>query len=467
MPPEAGRPQLRLAIVGAGLAGCALAAQLTRLGWPAPITLWEAGRGPGGRASTRRSRHDPQRRADHGAPLLTITTDPPPALLAPLLAGGWIEPWSEPCARLDASGALQPIGGEPLLQGSRYRGRGGMEQVCAGLLALAGGGCTLHSSRLIQRLEPRAGGGWRLLGREGEHLADADWLVLSGTLLVHPRGRALLGAAPAPLAALAAGDPQLAAALRAIAALGAEPRSNLIWQLEGAAAEPWLALPFRLLEFEAGAQRRWGLRRVSIQPGAQGRCAVVAHSSAALAAEHLQTVGSGSAALQLPGVRPDPEREQALITQLTAAVQAALAAWLPEATGQPPAGERQLMRWSAAFPRGEGLPAELSLCARSRLAFCGDYLAGPGFGRAEGAWRSGEQLAERLMGLLSPAGTPAMGAASGLGEAAEAHEASASGTREAAEVAEAAATATVGGRRASSARSLRADAAARGRQDND
>ncbi len=466
MPPEASSPQPQLAIVGAGLAGCALAAQLTQLGWPAPITLWEAGRGPGGRASTRHSRHDPQRRADHGAPLLTITTDPPPALLAPLLAGGWIEPWPEPCARLDASGALQPIGPEPLLQGSRYRGRGGMEQVCAGLLALAGAGCTLHSSRLIQRLEPRAGGGWRLLGGDGEHLADADWLVLSGTLLVHPRGRALLGVAPAPLAALAAGDPQLAAALRMISTLGAEPCSNLIWQLEGAAAEPWLALPFRLLEFEAGAQHRWGLRRVSIQPGAQGRCAVVAHSSAALAADHLQTVGSGSAAVQLPGVKLDPEREQALIAQLTAAVQAALAAWLPEATGQPPAGERQLMRWSAAFPRGEGLPANLSLCAHSRLAFCGDYLTGPGFGRAEGAWRSGEHLAERLMGLLSPPGTPAVGTTSGLGEAAEANEASAEATGEAAEANEASATATAGGRRSSSAWNARPDTAARGRQDN-
>jgi hypothetical protein len=170
-------------------------------------------------------------------------------------------------------------------------------------------------------------------------------------------------------------------------------------------------------------------------------------------------VGSGSAAVQLPGVKLDPEREQALIAQLTAAVQAALAAWLPEATGQPPAGERQLMRWSAAFPRGEGLPADLSLCARSRLAFCGDYLAGPGFGRAEGAWRSGEHLAERLMGLLSPPGTPAVGAASGC-LAAEAHEASTAATGEAS------ATATAGGRRSSSAWNARPDTAARGRQDN-
>jgi predicted NAD/FAD-dependent oxidoreductase len=58
---------------------------------------------------------------------------------------------------------------------------------------------------------------------------------------------------------------------------------------------------------------------------------------------------------------------------------------------------RQLMRWGAAYPRGPGLPSALSLCPASRIGFCGDYLAGPGFGRVQGAWSSAESLAERLV----------------------------------------------------------------------
>ncbi|MGB5240200.1 MAG: NAD(P)-binding protein [Prochlorococcaceae cyanobacterium] len=35
-------------MIGAGVAGCALAARLRRLGWRGPIGLWESGRGAGG-----------------------------------------------------------------------------------------------------------------------------------------------------------------------------------------------------------------------------------------------------------------------------------------------------------------------------------------------------------------------------------------------------------------------------------
>lgn len=40
-------PGPSLAVIGAGVAGCALAAHLVALGWNGPLTLWETGRGPG------------------------------------------------------------------------------------------------------------------------------------------------------------------------------------------------------------------------------------------------------------------------------------------------------------------------------------------------------------------------------------------------------------------------------------
>ena len=62
-----------IAVIGAGVSGCAFVAQLRRLGYTGALSLWETGRGPGGRASTRRSRQDHGLRIDHGAPLLNIT----------------------------------------------------------------------------------------------------------------------------------------------------------------------------------------------------------------------------------------------------------------------------------------------------------------------------------------------------------------------------------------------------------
>jgi len=124
-------------VIGAGVAGCALAAGLRRGGWDGPIDLWEAGRGPGGRAATRRCRQDAAWHLDHGAPLLNLLEDPEPELVAPLREGGWIVPWREPAAALQPDGTLGPAKADPLLRGSLCRGRQGMDGLCRGLLALA------------------------------------------------------------------------------------------------------------------------------------------------------------------------------------------------------------------------------------------------------------------------------------------------------------------------------------------
>ena len=427
-PAAAGRSCL--AVIGAGVAGCALVAQLRRLGWGGSIGLWETGRGAGGRAGSRRSRRDPGLCIDHGAPLFNIEAgpraEPPPALLEPLLAAGAIEPWRGELALLRGEDQLQLGVGDPLTSGALYAGRGGMDQLAAGLLALAvhspdqppgpsphqspGHGASAgppqslqtHFATFVRHLQPRPGGGWRLLGGAGELLGESDWLVLSGTLLAHPRSLLLLDWPEVPLQAAAAalGDLQLDHALTTIAGIRSEARSNLLLVLPAAAAAPWLALPFRLLSYDAAAQQRWGLRRVSIQPQADGRCAVVAHSSAAFAADHLDVVGSRSAIARQLQLSADSGREETVIAALQEALQQSLAPWLP-AGAVAAAADRQLMRWGAAFPLPPGLPPELALCPTSRLGFCGDYIAGRGFGRIEGALRSGERLAARLLPLLA------------------------------------------------------------------
>lgn len=380
-------PAPSVAVIGAGVAGCALAAGLRRGGWGGPIVLWEAGRGPGGRAATRRSRHDPGWQIDHGAPLLNLLEGPEPDLVAPLLAEGWIEPWREPAAVLDSDGRLGPADGDPLLRGRLYRGRRGMDDLARGLLALAaasGSPGTLDGrfGTLIHHLEARPGGGWRLADATGAVQGEADWLVLTGTLLAHPRALERFGWPQVPLqqASQDLGDADLDAALEAIASMEMEERTNLMLTIEPTAAARWLALPFRLLGFVGPAQRRWGLRRLSVQPLADGRCAVVAH-----------------------GVLQEPDDATA-ITALEAAAAAALAPWLGEGPGDGGtlAGveRRQLMRWGAAFPTAGGLPADGMVCPRSRVAFCGDFIAGPGFGRIEGALRSAQALAGRLLALV-------------------------------------------------------------------
>jgi predicted NAD/FAD-dependent oxidoreductase len=225
-------------------------------------------------------------------------------------------------------------------------------------------------------------------------------LVLSSTLLAHPRCQLILGWPDVPLAQAAAalGDWQLDHVLTTLAGLRLEARSNLLLLFAGDAAQAWRALPFRLVNFDAAAQQRWGLRRLSIQPLADGRCAVVAHSSHAFAADHLDVVGSRSAMAKLLQLPVDSGREDTVVQALSEAVVHCLAPWIPGI--DPTQAAPQLMRWGAAFPLPPGLPAELMVCAASRVAFCGDFIAGDGFGRVEGALRSAENLGRQLVGLL-------------------------------------------------------------------
>ncbi|MFN5193114.1 MAG: hypothetical protein ACK5E6_01645, partial [Cyanobacteriota bacterium] len=287
---------------------------------------------------------------------------------------------------------------------------GGMDRLCRGLVQLAeqagerlgAPAPALRFGVLARQLVPLAGGGWQLLDHLDQPLLSADWLVLASTLPAHPRTRLLLDWPEAPLraAARSLADPQLDHALASIASIRSQPRSNLLLVPSAAQAEAWRRLPFRLLSFDALAQQRWGLSRLSIQDLDDGRMAVVAHSTAVFAAEFLSVYGTGSAIARVLGTPPRLEEEQAVIAALLDNLSQAMAGLLP-AQAMDNASPR-LMRWGAALPERPGLPPDLSLCPQSRVAFCGDYLELPGFGRVEGAQRSGESLAARLLRLLEP-----------------------------------------------------------------
>jgi hypothetical protein len=290
--------------------------------------------------------------------------------------------------------------------GVPHRGAAGMEDLALGLLELAelarqaagpaAGAPPLqrvHGRRVQQLL----GGGsepWRLLDGHGFTLAQGHWLVLSGTLLAHPRGLPLLGIEEIPLAVAnrRLGDPQLTRALTAVAHLDHDPRLALLFWVSPHQARRWHALPFRRLSLSPAARERWGLERITVQPqpdGAEpGLIGVVAHarSDALHGAVTGRPAGGGST-------------DQEMITAFSTALLQVLAPWI-QAEDLPEPQERELMRWGGAFPLPPGLEPEAMVCPESRVALCGDAIAGPGFGRVSGAWHSGEWLAQRLLPLL-------------------------------------------------------------------
>ena len=365
-----------LVVIGAGLSGCALVAALSNKGWRGTIQILEAGRGPGGRCATRRRRDAPLWRLDHGSPTLSFQSEPQGHLLElmqSLEQRGVIRVDDDPVVGLDHHGAVVAPPDHPLLRGPRWRGIPTMASVAETLLSDGSGQVGVCFGERIQTLS-RDGESWVLPGG-----ACASNLVLSGTLLAHPRSLAMLGRSDVPLrdAVPERHDLLLDQALASIAGLNASIRWNLMLEFPAMDLDP---LP-RQIWLTPRAQQQFGVERLVLQRQQQGRLGLVIH-------------GLDDGALITPETQP-----QLLIIQ-----EQRLLSVLPELLGSWPSLQRMVsnahslgvMRWGAAQPLEQGMPKALQWCSKARVGFCGDWIAGPGFGMAEGALQSGLDLAELI-----------------------------------------------------------------------
>jgi renalase len=180
---RSGRPSV--AIIGGGIAGLSCAQSLLASGYS--VTVFEKGRRPGGRVSTRRANGFV---FDHGAQYFTAEDREFLSLVDSARRSGLIAPWE---GRIEsfADGAAETMGGGR----ARWVGIPGMSAL-ARHLAL---GLDVRLGHRIAAVEPLAPG-WRLLAEDGGVVSEADLAVVA---IPAPQAVSLLVVAP-QLAARAA-----------------------------------------------------------------------------------------------------------------------------------------------------------------------------------------------------------------------------------------------------------------------
>jgi len=377
--------EVDLAVIGAGLAGCSLISRLQQLGSNLNIALIEAGRGPGGRTATRRRRDQSGWLLNHGAPgfgLSESKSEGMEALLAPLRSAGVLQRDERAVLSLNAQGDLSPAnspGACPV--GGWWHGLPSMASICEALLDAAD---SVELSRQFEtrvRWLERRQGHWLLENEDRTWSLRAKRLVLSGTLLAHPRSLKMLAWNDVPLRSAVAegGDVGLDAVLSQLERSQAEVRWNLMVDL-GVLALNGGQLPAQIW-LDNDAKERWKVERLVLQPQSDGRWGLVVHG-----------LDSGEAITPESQGRLMAQEQQRLLQLLPELMQGlpVVSAALQQAT---PLG---VMRWGASRPLNHPLPEELQWCPTSAVGFCGDWIEGPGFGRAEGAISSAVNLAERL-----------------------------------------------------------------------
>lgn len=242
---------MRVGVIGAGLAGLAAAHRLQAAG--ASVVVFDKGRGPGGRLSTRRMETPfGTARFDHGAQYVTARAPAFQAALARLVASGHAAPWE---ARF-----------QPEARGPRFVGTPGMSGIVKGLAE----GLDV---RFGVRVAPLAAGASALTDEAGAPLGAFERIVC---------------AVPAEQAAdlLAHAAPELAAQARAA-------RNAPCWAAMLAFDGP-VPASFDAAEIQEGPIA-WAARERS-KPGRAGPEAWVVHAGAAFSAERLEDAPDAVAA---------------------------------------------------------------------------------------------------------------------------------------------------------------------------
>jgi len=394
-----------VAIIGGGIAGCAAARSLT-LHDPtnANVTVYEIGRGPGGRASTRRTRSIPGLCINHGAPYADVCSLEGKELVRDL---GWREFTGRRGIVDSGSGVFAPCEEDEdvlCVTGANHE----MSDLASSLL-LNMPITTRYSSmiRSLSHTPSSPNGRWQLHDKAGTTLGSADYIIVAGSGIAHPRWTDTFGGEP-PLVAVAKNDVKDAVLDRALASIArqkADPILAVMFYCTGDTAARWLELGFHVANLHNNNNNNNNdiLSKIILQPNGDAECAVVLHSTIEFARANTGVYGSTSSAARVGDASSDSTREDLLIARMMQA--------LSDIPGMPTAETTEgegvvygplLHRWGNAVPIGEPLAGDLTFCEASGVGFCGDYTETEGrMGSVEAALLSGNAIGERIARLAN------------------------------------------------------------------
>jgi len=359
--------QCKVAVCGAGVAGALTARRLAEAG--VAVTVFEAGRGPGGRTSARRTDLG---HFDHGASYFAPKTEAFAKTVDEWVAAGAAAEWRgrfgtlrDGAFQLDAAAA------------PRYVGAPRMSAIPRHLLT---------HDRITSVFGTRVMGaafdddGWTLRDASGADLGRFDAMVSSDRLMASVAG---LPAAPAVDTVLSGLDdvPQFTAAAGKV-----ESSRALVLMLGFADGAAFGSVPFDavLVEDDVIAY----LSRDSSKPGrVEGPELWTVHVTPAYA-ERTLTAAAAEGAVAGEDARTTLQKKT---PELVSAVARLLKPWVPEL---PIPDVAVAHRWGAAFPSKPDHDTTAISELGGRFVAVGDYLVGP---RVEGAAASAEAGAKLLL----------------------------------------------------------------------
>jgi len=184
----------KVAVIGGGISGTVCASLLAGRG--VAVTLFDSGRGAGGRMAQRREvmEDGTELRFDHGAPYFTVTNDEVAQVVGGWEARGIVAEWKAMFACFDrATGKFTDFEKEGSTK--KYVGVPGMNSICKSLCSedgvVAKFGVTVGK---MDWLQDRSS--WSLASLDGKDLGNFDYVVATDKNVGSPRFSGLTGRPP-------------------------------------------------------------------------------------------------------------------------------------------------------------------------------------------------------------------------------------------------------------------------------
>ncbi|CAM6093243.1 unnamed protein product [Calypogeia fissa] len=360
-----------VAVIGAGVAGCVAASSLAERG--IPVRLFEMGRGPGGRLSTRREKmgDGTELLFDHGAQYMTVSYPSVQSLVDKWQAAGLVGIWQAKFGSFDM--VERRYSEETRNDGvTIYVGVPGMNSFCKAMASQPG--IKAEYNTMVVEMKWKEEGLWVLTSKNGESLGTYGAVVVADKALASSRFRAQTGLPP-PLED--AGVPDL---YQTLSSIGSVPCFTVML----AFSHPLTSVPFDRFTIDS-SNFLAGAVRVSSKPGRKvlpKSESWVLYSSIDYALEIVNKEGFA---------KPSSASLQSIAVTLLKEFQEIV----PEAINPI---HVKAHRWGSSFPKAAVAPEEKCLVdTRKKIVACGDFCGCP---RIEGAIVSGLAAADQIDHIL-------------------------------------------------------------------
>ena len=375
-----------LLIIGGGISACVFASKYLRNNISKKIALIEAGRGLGGRSSSRISQRFKGWKLNHGAPNFNISKSNDNLLLKnyidELLENKFIKIDDSEFISLGDESKLKAIKKSEFYFGDSYLSSFSMSELSQNIIGTNNlrDKIDLFFETLIVEMN-FSNDQWILKSKNGKEF-KSKYLICTTNLLLHKRSLKILNIKQIPLrkAIPENKDKKIDLLLNFLDKQLFIPRlSFLIYTNGNYSYKDIYSYKYRYFYLNKNLENKYKFERIIFQLQENNKLGIVIHTkNTDFISSFINAKNEDLFKKSIVANFNKLFSSNTSINQLTCD------------------DEISIMNWRASQPSGCAVPLSLQFCSNYRIGFCGDWFEGLGFGRIEGAISSALILARKF-----------------------------------------------------------------------